>query len=880
MSRLRLAARLARRELARHPWRTLLAVVIMIIPVMAVQGVVLTWHAVDAGNRTREDARLDGADYSGTPGEIEHFVDRGLMPAPTRTASTFTLYDHLVLRSTSSGGTEAEPELKTVTVIGAVPDSPRVRLISGRLPRNSGEVAVNADARQVAHSTVGDTVELAQADVRLDVVGEVEVRDLADEPALVVGLTAVTSRDSSGASAPFGLSDSSMGLSQQELYWFAPGSDWEARLAAVQDTFEIDAFTESTARAASLWASAVAFAGGAVGIIAVICSVAFTIGSRRRLRSLGMLGASGAAPADLGLTVMWEGLWCGALASVTATAASIALWATVGTLDPVRRLLAEGLMSPPHPYPLGWVAAIALVCLIIGPLAAALPAKTAARTPVLAALGGRRPLPRVKTRVPLTGLILFLGGTGVIARSVMVSRRGDSFSELVIVLAGLAVVFGGVATAPAIVALFGVGARRARGVGKLALRSLARERTRYAAVVAAAAVAMAPPAVALAARAQHHHQAMLTAPTLGRVDIDASADTLREVVPQARAILGEDVVELHGLPLGHLTPESGALTPTGAMVVTPQAAEALFPGTPVAEHLRRGDAVMVRDEATLPTMPTLDDQGQQTADLTYEMPPIPGLYRDGVPRLVDVDIAVDRAGDPGGVYGALTGELWQAVLVTPEVFADGQLAMWQRSTILIRPTPITADEAKALEGLGRDEPTLADIRGTAGGGGTAWDAGRQVFVWTNRPGPDRTGLVALGLAAASTLVALAIVLVALALAAADGRDDERLYVALGGPPGLLRRKHTLEAALLTATAGILGIGLGMVPTLAVMWAGRGSDVFVGGTLRPPGYDDLPFPIVDLLAYLVIATLVIAALVWLIQALGGLRARRDLVLLDG
>ena len=57
---------------------------------------------------------------------------------------------------------------------------------------------------------------------------------------------------------------------------------------------------------------------------------------------------------------------------------------------------------------------------------------------------------------------------------------------------------------------------------KLAWRSVSRDRTRYAAVVAAAAVALAVPVLTLVVSVRHTHQRSLTAPRHAWVTIDGS----------------------------------------------------------------------------------------------------------------------------------------------------------------------------------------------------------------------------------------------------------------------------------------------------------------------------------------------------------------------
>lgn len=873
MSRIALAARLARRELRRHPWRTALAVVIMALPVMAAQCAALMANANDASARVSEAMSIDGADLVTSPGVVADLVAAKRMPRPIRTETTFRLNDWLVT---------AHGELDGVTLIGHVPDSPRVVLQAGRLPRNDHEVLANADALRTTGASIGDRVELARGDVRPKVVGEAVVRDLADRPALVIGRSTPQSswlerllRGNAGVANVASDHPANMrGRTEDELSWFAPGVDGAAAFRSALGEVDGDVGGPS----ASTTAAIVAVVGGAIGILAVIASVAFTIGSRRRLRSLGMLASSGAAPADLAWTVVLEGLWCGAIAAIAATLVTYTAWLTVGRTPWVERVISASLADPPHPMMPAAMIGIALFCLLIGALAAALPARTVARIPVLTALGGRRPLPKLRTRLPLGGLITFAVGTGVITRGVLLANKGRPYGDAVYALAGLAVVFGGVAMAPAVVVAFGRLGRRTRGAAKLALRGLSRDRTRNAAVVGAAAVTLALPVVAMTQFARDAHQRDLTRPSYGSVSVYAQPAALPGLERQVKGVIGDDVVTARVLDVPGVeeSPDSWYQTST-LVVVSPHDAETWFGDSKIASLLRSGEAV----NPDVPADPAL-------VNSTMKMPDVGGLYRDGTaPKVTTITLTADDLAEDPALASLVDAVNTGAVLVSSDVLAKGKLAEWERSIELLRRKPITEAEATKLRALEATGPTLAQVRNELATGQDLenlamgeWSGQWLVPITTNRPGADHTLDLTLAAIGVATVFALVIVLVALALAAADGRDDERLYAALGGPPRLLRRKRTIEAGVLTFGAGLLGVGVGLIPTLAVLWAKRPAGG-VDNTFppHPPGYDALRVPTVELALLVVGVTAVVAAVVWLVQVIGGLRPRRDLILTD-
>lgn len=859
MTRLALAARLARRELRRHPWRTLLAVTIMALPVMAAQGAVLLASANSSASDVAEHLRDEGADLVTSPGEIRPLVAAGRLPTPVRTTTTFTFDDWLV----APGG-----DLKKVTAIDAVPGSPRVELKVGRLPRNDREVLANAQALAAAGASVGGQVELARGDVRLRVVGEAVVRDLADRAAIVIGRSAPRSGWLAGLLAANGGA-----VQHTELSWFAPGVDARAPFDAAVGK---DVGDFGGRQSASTTAAIVAIVGGVVGIIAVIASVAFTIGSRRRLRSLGVLASSGAAPADLARTVLLEGLLCGGIAALTATLATFTAWLTLGRTRWVEHVISTSLADPPHPMmPLAMIG-IALFCLVIGALAAALPARTASRTPVLTALAGRRPLPKLRTRVPLGGLAVFAIGTAVITRGVVAANKGQPYGDAVYAVAGLAVVFGGVAMAPAIVVAFGRFARRTRGAAKLALRGLSRDRTRNAAVIGVAAVTLAVPVMALTQLAHRTHQRDLDRPRYARVSVYADAAALPALEREVKRVIGNDAVtaRLVDVPDRGTNPDSWKQAST-LVVVSPHDAEAWFGDSEIATALQSGIAVN-------PYFP--DSPGFPSP--TRKVPDVDGLYRHGTPpEVATVSMSADDVADDPALAPLVDVANSNALLVSSDSLAPGKIGQLQRSLEILRRQPITAAEDTKLRALADELPTLDEIRTKAGSGqdDTNLGAGTRYGSWevpvaTNHPGDDHMLDLTLAAVGVATVFALVIVLVALALAAADGRDDERLFAALGGPPALLRRKRTIEAGVLSLAAGLLGVGIGLVPTLAVLWAKRP----LPGMVFPPhpaGYEALQVPVVELAAFVAGVAAVVTAVVWLVQAIGGLRPRRDLILTD-
>lgn len=881
MTRVALAARMARRELRTHPWRTLLAVLIMALPVMAVQTIMLSAFAHDASQRVADSLATDGADFAvgidprNPNGGGEHDPIMAKLPKPVRTLETFDFSDWLVTRPGDA--------LTQVKAIGNVPDSPRVRLVDGRLPRSVGETALNAPAMRAAHVKVGDKVELARANVKLRVVGEVTVRDQTKASAMVVGRAGSASAKWLDALIAKPLSTPRMqaGGSRQLLVWFAPHSNWRDALQRAQDQFwHDDGFVVNTA---SRNAPIAVVTGGAVAILAVIASVAFTIGSRRRLRALGLLASNGAAPGDIRLTVLVEGVLCGLIAAIGGTAVVYTGWATVGRTGWANNLIYSNLADPPHPFALLPVVAVALLCVIVGTLAAFWPARTAARSSVLSALAGRRPLPKLRARLPLLGLVTFGVGTAVSAYGSARGSRGDELPDGVLALAGLAVVLGGVLVAPAAVVAIGKLGAKLRGTGRLAARGIARDRTRYAAVIGAVAVGVAASAMLVVNQAQRSHQRSLDAPSYGLVTIQASSQVRGAAVAKAKAIIGDAADQVTSVVMPGVDANK-AFAAAGSMVVLdPQAAAKWAPGTGIAEALRSGHLVSLHR--------LVNDPGEIGPTVGANVTPIPGFFRGGkVPPTTTVDLTPIQFTQHPVLERLMMSSAENPMLATPDMIAPGQENLWLQQAYLLRKQPISGAESAALDAIGSQEPTLALVRDAASQGtkdqGTVQDAG-DIMGWnaaaySNYQGPDHQATLLIVAIGASGVFTLLIVLVALALAASDGRDDEALFAAVGAPPALLRRRRTIEAAMLSFAGSLLGVLIGAIPTVASLHARTPSATHLAGQGLPAGYYAVPIPITALALILGSVTVLVTVVVWCGLVAKGLgtgvhRTRRPLVL---
>lgn len=216
--------------------------------------------------------------------------------------------------------------------------------------------------------------------------------------------------------------------------------------------------------------------------ICLLAGPAFAVGARRSRRQLGLVGANGGDRRHIRAIVLSGGLVIGVVAAVTGTVLGLLLTVLLrSSLEDYVGKRFGGLTL--RPAELLGIAALAVVT---GLLAAVVPAVTASRQSVLAALTGRRGVRHANRILPVVGLGAICLGAGV---AVFGSMRSDS---TLVVGGGSAVAeLGIVALTPTLVGLFGRAGKWLPLTPRLALRDAVRNRGRTAPAVAAVLAAVA-----------------------------------------------------------------------------------------------------------------------------------------------------------------------------------------------------------------------------------------------------------------------------------------------------------------------------------------------------------------------------------------------------
>jgi len=341
---------------------------------------------------------------------------------------------------------------------------PMLSLVTGHYPRGKDQVALTAGVESALHLRVGDTWRATGTARR--VVGVVSnPRNLLDEFALV---------------APGQVTSPAQIVVLFDAHGVVPAairSSVESRQSAAAATNVINPVTISLA-AATL----------GMLLIALVSVGGFTVLAQRRLRSIGMLGAQGATDASIGLVVSANGFATGVVGAMAGFALGLVAWLAY---RPRAEASAHHVMGA---FQLPWlvISVSMLLAVLAAYLAAVRPARAISRVPIVAALAGRPPAPREARRwagptgVGLLVLAFFLIGLASEQATSAVAEGGNKSTLFLALIVGLIVLCAGVVlVAPTCLALLARATRRAPIVVRLALRDLARYRTRSGAALGA-----------------------------------------------------------------------------------------------------------------------------------------------------------------------------------------------------------------------------------------------------------------------------------------------------------------------------------------------------------------------------------------------------------
>jgi putative ABC transport system permease protein len=695
--------------------------------------------------------------------------------------------------------------------------APRYDIIEGRLPQADGEVALNPSQADALRTEVGRDIDIPELGGTSRVVGIASTTLTSSTNEVMMPRSIDFAATAKSVDYFLEYPDSIGAVALERV--IAVGSEYGAVLDGKVRGYSLYAgelhnlsFYVGVGEATIIWGFV---AEGCVFLVlGVVISIAFTIGARRQLRTLGLIAANGGSPAVLRATVLWQGLWVGVAGSLLGLAlglgALIALWPRhLSLLDYDRRWWELSARDVVPSMLIGVGACV---------IASYLPARTAGKVSVLHALAGRRPLPPMRGRVALVGAGAVAVGLGLLALSMIGVRLHWMNSNVLAALAltGVVVMLGRIISgSQVLVAIVGGVGARVGGSLRLALRSIGRQRVRNGAVVSgvcavcalviAAATGIAsnqPPAYVssrgipdhvLRVSASYADSSFRQAPPTLAAPPDGGADA-EEIAALARVLGPVDVIDIRLAP-GIIVLRNGQQGQASAVLATPDVIGAFGLGDAERQGLTDTGAIALGAP-----------EGTQFA------------YFDGQQQAVIIDLIPVAPTAEAGSHGILTtpvpgpGAL-PFVLLTPERIAAAGRAppRIDHSLVVARSGEVTDEQVDALQELERswngsflstEQPAEALHRST------------HLDMPQHRPS-DGTARAAILLGLVALVLTALLVAVGLALAAVDGREERDALVALGASPGLTSRVEGWKAATVAAVGTSLAVPMGILPVYVV-----------------------------------------------------------------
>jgi putative ABC transport system permease protein len=869
MSAWRPALRIARRDVLKAKGRSLLVAVMVGVPVMLVTCFTAV-YATDQVSAAESIPSRVGA----TAAELQLYSNLPVWQDPT-----MNQYDVVRREGDDGGAPPDEPSTADAVALlqqltgGRVIDVPtastlirtergrldasalvadvRHRALSGlvdvqqgRLPQQDDEVLVSRDLKERGFD-IGDTVALADGSTPATVVGIGEVpypgarHVVVALPGLHLATAEASHRYLLDRAAPLTwpevqrLNKSGVLAFSRHVVEHPPG-DWKSTLPAGAQVWEGGLSSADTAVLALVIFSIVLE-------VILLAGPAFAVGVRRQQRQLALVAATGGSARDVRRVVLAQGIAIGAGASLLGAGLGIG----------VARLLVWALTrfrgTRLGPWDVDWRAAAAAFVLgaVAAVVAAWVPARSAARADVVAVLAGRRGQVRSRRGWPLAGLLLVLIGLAVVFG--VGTKPGGEFG-----VAGgtLVMVLGAIAAMPAVIGLVGrLGARLPLPL-RLAARDSARQRGRTAPAVAAVMAAVAGvTALAIGGSSDNEQRRLEYEPrqpagvtTVQTGDLDAAGWAAVDRIVQQQTGRGVAPTGVLGRPLNRqlgYEPLSVYVAPSGCPTTPPdmsasqiddRCASWQLDGATLDSWAGRGSIVADADVVAKLGYAVGAEQRQVLANggvlvpsqsLVHDGTATVTVYRttdNGAPtdmKQMTVPAAYLPARDMSG-----TPELVDLVLTPASAQEHG--FSWVRDGGVLLADPGTPPLTKDAED--RLHETLAGMT-------------PYIDVYTERGFVSDMSLPLLGLTIIGGLAVLVGTLTATGLALADSRPDLATLAAVGARPRTRRVMAAAQALVIGLLGAVSGVLVGLVPGIAVTWPLTATSWSEGG-------QDAHGPIID------------------------------------
>jgi putative ABC transport system permease protein len=780
------AARIAVRQARRAPWRSVLVVALVALPIGGLTAAAVGIRTAFATDQDRVRSTMGSADL--------------LIDPPTRTKGRELLASlpsgsQVALRMERSGTSTVEGRQIefALTELSPTPDRGPAEglyhVVAGRVPTAPGEAAIDPVTLAALGGRIGGDLKIPVLDAMVHVTGTVVLPEYVSQPLALVG--------------PGTLAANGLDTAPSYLVDLPANVSTAATAATLQRRYGASISTRDVVAASLPWgrtiATGIAFAAGAIALFGtgLIAAAAFSVGARQQLRTLGLVAAAGGEPRHLRRIVLLSGSVLGFAGSLVGVIVGIlAVLPARGLLGRLANRIVQPVRVPILPL-LGAVALGTLACTV----AAYMPARAAAKLSTVEALAGRTRPPRPPGRIAAAGLVLVAIGAAILAWSAKARSDGGSAIGSIAMLSGFLVAI------PLIVTWIGRVAGMMPTVLRIAARDLARHGRRTGAALAAATVALAlPVGVGALTLSQDAYERDIPFMAKDQLSIGFFDGTSQPTSADRHAILADLRGAFPGavvVPIRVATEPNGHRPYTAGPIVRLQHQTVRMNGTLIvgdadvlrALHAESGIAAL-HAGTVVAIGPDATDHG--TVHVTTIGPPQVSLSPDAL-TLKAVDAGPSR-------WASLVDQY--TYVISPQAAAKAGLSSEPNETFVLRASSdlTDADLEKAGAIVGRySGASMYDVS----------SLGSQ-----NGPGRWYFGI-------AGTLLALVIVGVIVALMGEESRRDRAIVSAVGAAPHTRRALAGASAWVVAAVAGALAIPAGFVPVTVLRIAqARGYPIVV------------------------------------------------------
>lgn len=871
VSRLRVALRLARRQVRRAPGASLLVAALVAMPVAVLAASATFWQSQQPTPEQRVALQLGDAQSWLSPGagvsDMRQYVDEpnrlytlsgssgsgtasgtaasssvaAAIPAGVRTLPVSEYASAVV--ETPTGRARVE------TVIGEVWDpllEGRYLSLDGRAPTSGREAMVTPGLLHRLGAAIGGDVVLPAVGERFTISGLLRRADRSpDDDVLFLPAT---------AAGPLGAESS---------VWYA--ADWQPDLAeldrlnqrgiiAYSRDLVLDPppgarLTSTDGASGAFWNIATVIAAAVVfgGYLTVLLAgAALSVSSRRQQRTLAVAASVGAGRADLFRVILLQGTVLGLGGGIAGAAAGVG--AAAAFLALTDRGVAGAILGGNWGFRVPWLllAAVLAFAVIAGTISAVAPARAASRGDTIGALRGARRPSRVDARRPVWGVILLLtglattaaGGAGIAALDAAIRAAGTTTETdtALRIVALWAVVLGPVVLQVGVVLaghwLLSQCSRLLARWGlapRLASRDAAAHPSRvvpaFAAIAACvflASFAVSATAITSAGNARTY---MSTAP-LGTVSVSmwaADGETLRHLAASAHELVDPTSPQTTALVQqpapARYDPRTGVpLDPEFPAFRIARADEGAGCGTGCAAA---GSLSIVDPDEVATFLGTTPDEhamGMLRGGGAIVLDPR-FLAADGTARVTrwhEGDLAAPDSSDAArpretfalpAVVVPLPQRMVQTVVISPDTARGLGVDPVPNTLVASYAHPLSQEVVDRLR---------ADAEATSPGSG-----GSGLGVWVER-GPSSSDPWLWLLTAVAAVLVVGVSAVCLGLARFERRPDDATLAAVGGQPRLRRGVNAWQALVIVGIGSVTGAAAGALPMLGIAAGSNGS----------------------------------------------------------